>query len=433
MSTETRQSPFWWDAATPPDSDSQTLDPQCDVAIVGAGYTGLSAALTLVRAGRSVQVFDRQRPGEGASTRNGGVVSGNIRFSFGGAVERFGLERARAIYGEGQRAREDLWRFLEEESIDCDFRLVGRFTGAVRASQYEGQAREVELLNKHLDIGAYMLSHANQGTEIGSDLYHGGIVRPDIGVLHPAKFHAGMLQRALQAGASVHGETPVLGIRRDGETVEITTARGRVRARDVLVATNGYTDRSLPWLQRRLIPVTSRIVATEPLPVELMDRLIPNRRTVVEARKLYRYYRPSPDGLRLLLGGRESTFSNDVARNTAHVRGYLLEVFPELADVRITHSWAGYVAFNLDDLPRLFVHDGMHFAVGYCGSGVVWARWLGKKAAQQILGDPEAQSAFTSHPPAAVPLYWGKPWFLPMAVGLQGLQDRYGIGDKRLT
>ncbi|MEO0763066.1 MAG: FAD-binding oxidoreductase, partial [Pseudomonadota bacterium] len=389
ISEEAATNPFWWVAAEPRRDPQTALTPETDVAVIGAGYTGLSAALTLARAGRSVQVFDRQRPGEGASSRNGGVMSANLKISLSRAIATMGEDRAVGLYREGQAAREALWRFVEEEGIDCDLTLSGRFTGAMQPANYEAQGREADLLNRHLDIGAYALPRARQHEEVGSDLYHGGMVRPDIGHLHPGKLHAGLLARALSAGAAVHGETAVLGYQRTPTGFAVQTARGTVRCRDLLMATNGYTDLVSPWLRRRLVPVTSRIVATEPLSPNLMRHLLPKGRTVAETRKLFRYYRPSPDGTRIILGGREPTLSKDPVRNAEHVRKSLVEIFPELADVAIERSWNGYVAFNRDELPRLFERDGVLHACGYCGSGVVWARWLGEKAAYRILGMAE--------------------------------------------
>jgi glycine/D-amino acid oxidase-like deaminating enzyme len=416
--------PYWWEAAAPPDTPGETVSPECDAVIVGAGYAGLGAALELARAGRSVQVFDSQRPGEGASSRNGGIASGNLRVGFGELARKRGLDEAKAIYAEGVEARDDLARFIEEEGIDCDFRLSGRFTGAVTPAHYDALSREVDLLNTHLDIGAYGVPRAAQHKEIGSDLFHGGIVRPDMGGLHPAKLHLGMMAVAARAGVRVLGNTAVLGIRRDGDRFEARTARVTVRARDVVVTTNGYTDGADRWLRRRLVPAASRIIATEPLDGELLRGLLPNGRMCGTTRRLYNYFRPSPDGTRILFGGRDRTGGRDPARATARLRAELAAVFPQLTDVGITHSWAGNVAFNLDHLPRLFDHGGIHYAAGFCGSGVVWARWLGGKAAQRILGDARGHSAFAGRPPQAIPLYAGDPWFLPAAVGWFAMRDR---------
>ena len=199
--------PFWWEAAPRPEAEPEPLPARADAVVVGAGFTGLGAALTLARAGRRVAVLEKDRPGEGASSRNGGIASGNLRKSFHAMIRDWGLERARQVMAEGQAARADLARFIADEEIDCDWKLTGRFTGAMRPHHYEALARECELLNRHLDIGAWMVPKAEQHGEIGSDLYHGGMARPDIGGLHPGKLHRGLLERALAAGAEVHGRT----------------------------------------------------------------------------------------------------------------------------------------------------------------------------------------------------------------------------------
>ena len=208
-----KRDPYWWVAAPLAQTVPQPVDKTCDVVIMGAGYTGLSAAITLARAGRSVQVFDRQKPGEGASSRNGGITSGNLRPSFAEMTKRFGEARASAILAEAKLAREDLYRFIAEEKLDCDFKLVGRFAGAAAPGDYDALAREAEMLHETLGIDAYAVQRPEQRQLIGTDYYHGGAVRMDIGGLHPAKFHAEMLRIALAAGAKVHGETAITGIR----------------------------------------------------------------------------------------------------------------------------------------------------------------------------------------------------------------------------
>ncbi|MEM6680428.1 MAG: FAD-binding oxidoreductase, partial [Pseudomonadota bacterium] len=370
MPDDSMTQPFWWNAAPLQDgADAEARpEPECDVAIVGAGYTGLAAAIVLARAGRSVTVFDRQRPGEGASSRNGGIMSGSLRIGLGQAIATMGQDDGVALHAEGKRAREDLWRFIREEEIDCDAQESGRFTGAMTPGAYESQAREADLLNRHLDLGAEMVPRERQREEVGTDLYHGGMVRPDIGHLHPGKLHAGLLARARSSGATVLGEMPVRSIRREGTGFEVKTTRGTLRAGQVLMATNGYTDGVSPWLRRRLVAVKSRIIATEPLSQNLMRHLIPRGRAVGETRKLYRYYRPSPDGTRILIGGRERVLTRDPAANAEHLRRGLVGIFPELADVKVEQSWHGNVAFSRDYIPRLFEHDGILHACGYCGS-----------------------------------------------------------------
>ncbi len=424
VNTDVSQLPFWWTFAEPSSLPAEPVRPACDVVVVGAGYTGLSAARLLASQGRSVQVFDSMRAGEGASTRNGGIASGSLRMSFPQAIDRLGEADAVALYREAEDARQDLWRFIEEENIDCDQRRHGRFTAALQPGDYNALGREADLLNKHFDVGVSMVPRSNQSSEVGSTLYHGGAVRPDIAHLNPAKLHAGLLAAAQRAGVLVHTETAVNGYRRDGREFEVSSARGKVTCSNIVMATNGYTGDSNPWLQRRLVPVTSRIIVTEPLSENLMRHLMPQGRAMSEVRKLYRYYRPSPDGKRIVIGARETMFSRDPMRNIRHIKEGLVDIFPELADVRIEHSWNGFVAFSRDERPRLFERDGVVYACGYCGSGVVWARWLGEKAAHKILGSNQAATVFDGPPPRSVPLYWGKPWFVPFALGLYGLQDR---------
>jgi len=417
--------PYWWEAAAPARLPKLSIDRRCDVLIVGAGYTGLSAGLTLARAGRSVQIFDRQRPGEGASTRNGGIASGNLRPSYQQMRRKFGEARALALAAEAKAAREDLAAFIAREKIACDFALTGRFTGAATAADYDRLAREADQLRKSLRIDAHAVPKAEQANVLGTDFYHGGLLRNDIGGLHPAKFFAGLLAAAQTAGATVHGETAVLGFRPKAGKFAVETAGGLVEAEHVIVATNGYTDGVDPWLRRRLVPVRSRIIATAPLSNNLMAELMPKRVMCAETRKLHYYYRPAPDGTRILFGGRDGSIAGDPAWPTQHLRRALADIFPVLDGVPITHSWWGHVAMNRDMIPRIFSRTGVRYAVGYCGSGVVWARWAGQKAAWQIVGDERAQSALDFRPPPVIPLYNGTAWFLPAVYAWLGLQDRW--------
>ncbi len=423
--------PYWWQAAPLAPAEHAPLAPASDVVIVGAGYTGLSAAITLARAGRSVQVLDRQRPGEGASSRNGGITSGNLRPGHAELVRRFGEARADAIQAEAKLAREDLYRFIAEEGIDCDFALVGRFSGAATAAKYEQMAREAERLQRTLGIDSYAVPRAGQRDFVGTDYYRGGTVRMDMGGLHPAKLHAEMLRLASAAGAVVHGECAVTGMTQDGEDHVLQTARGPVRARDVIWGTNGYTDAADRWLRRRLVPVRSRIIATAPLSPNLMATLMPRRMMLSDSRANHYYYRPSPDGTRILFGGRDGTVAGEPAWPTTQLRAAMVGIFPELDGTEITHSWFGNVAMNRDMVPRIFGRGGVRYAAGYCGSGVVWARWAGQKAARQVLGEPEGESALDFRPPAAVPLFNGTSWFMPAVFGWMTAKDRYTAWERR--
>ncbi len=423
--------PYWWEAAEPAALPPSSLSAKVDVAIVGAGYAGLSAALMLARAGRSVAVFDAMRPGEGASSRNGGIASGNIRPSYSVLSRRFGEKTALAIEAEGKVAREFLRNLIRTEALDCDYRLTGYFKGALGFDQYDTMARDAEALSRRLGIETYAVPHAEQHSHLGTDFYRGGTVRMDVGGLHPAKFHAELLRIALAAGVTVHGQTRVAGIVCDTGGFEVSTAAGSLQARQVLVCTNGYTDRAVPFLQRRMIPVRSRIIATEELPEEVMTRLMPKGMMLGENRQMGFYYRPSPDGRRILLGGRDASRRGDPLEPTLRLREGLAEIFPELEGVTLSHSWFGHVAMHRDMVPRLFEHEGVLHATGFCGSGVVWAPWVGSRAAHRLLGEEAGKSAFAFRPPAAVPLYRGDPWFLPAILKGFALQDHMALRRAR--
>jgi len=428
MNGPLKETPYWWEAAPRPELPETPVAESCDVAVVGAGFAGLAAAIELARAGRQVQVFDKDRPGEGASSRNGGIASGNIKMSFAEMTASLGRERALDIYREGVQARQDLARFVAEEGIACHFEMTGRFTGACRPAHYEKLAREADFLNRNLDIGVEVVAKAEQHREIGSDFYHGGSVRPDMGGLHPGLFHQGLLDKALAAGVTVHGRTAMAGFTRETDGFSVTTARGVTRARDLLICTNGYSGGAVPWLRRRIIPIPSQIIATERLKPETMDRLMPKRRMLGETRNIYHYYRPSPDGTCIVFGGRAGSGTDDPKAKYRYLTKGLHEVFPELRDVAITHSWWGYTGYTFDFMPKSVVHGGVHYASGFCGSGVVWARWFAKKSAARILGRAdEAASAFDAFPFRSRPLYTGRPWFLPAVIAWFAMKDRLGL------
>jgi hypothetical protein len=221
-----------------------------------------------------------------------------------------------------------------------------------------------------------------------------------------------MLQAAQKAGVVIHGETAVTSYAPEGDGFLVTTARGQVKARSMIMATNGYTDGVDKWLRRRLVPVRSRIIATAPLSGNLMKQLMPKGVMAGDTRRLHYYYRPSPDGTRILYGGRDGNVAGEGEGATRLLTRGLAQVFPILADVELTHSWFGYVAMNRDMFPRVFHRNGAGYAVGYCGSGVVWAPWAGKKAALQLIDADAGRTVLLVRQPRSRCTTW-HPWFIP--------------------
>ncbi|HEY6132760.1 MAG TPA: FAD-binding oxidoreductase [Rubrivivax sp.] len=418
--------PYWWDSVPRPALAPAELPQRADVVVIGSGYTGLHAALQTARGGCQTLVLDAEDAGWGCSTRNGGQISTSVKPSFDVLVRRHGVERARAIVREGQSSLDWIGRFVADEQIDCSFAVVGRFHAAHSARQFTQLARAAEQQPAGLAVPADVVARAEQHNEIGTDAYWGGVVYRQHASIDPARYHQGLLERVLAAGAKVIARCPATRIENDGPGLRITTTCGVVKTRDVVIATNGYTGTLTPWLRRRVIPIGSYIIATEPLPTEQMNRLMPRNRIVSDTRKVVFYYRASPDRTRILFGGRVSTSETDPSVSGPMLHADLAGLFPELRAVRISHSWCGFVAYTFDELMHIGRHDGMHYAMGYCGSGVGMGSYLGMRLGQQVLGLAEGRTAFDDLAFQTRPLYSGKPWFLAPSIRYYRWRDRQG-------
>ncbi len=360
-----KDEPYWWELTPRPELPEAAPPARAEVAIIGSGYTGLNAAIQTARGGRHTVVLDAEAAGWGCSSRNGGQIGTSIKPDFEELAAKHGSETALGILREGHNSLEWIGDFIAAEGIDCDFKRVGRFSGAHNPANYEILARNLANQPKGLEIEAHMVPRAEQHSEIGTDLYHGGMVSARHAALDPARYHQGLLDRALAAGVEVVPHCAVAGIARDGAGFRLNTARGAIAARDVIVATNGYTGALTPWQRRRMIPIGSYMIATEPLPEAQMARLMPRGRVVGDTRKLVYYYRPCPDRRRILFGGRVSMKETDPRHGAPRLHAELTRIFPELAETRITHGWMGLVGYTFDTLPHLGRHDGIHYAMGY--------------------------------------------------------------------
>jgi len=411
-----KPAPYWWDRVPRPVLPDAGVPARADVLIVGSGYTGLSAALQTARGGRDTLVLDAEDAGWGCSTRNGGQISTSVKPDFEELSRRHGPQRAFGILKEGQNSLAWVGDFVVAEKIDCDFRIAGRFHAAHNPAQFEALARRLQRQPKDLEVEADLVPRSEQLRELGTDVYFGGVVYRRHASVDPARFHQGLLDRALDAGVRVVPRCPVTAVLRDGAGFSIETPKGTVLARAVVVATNGYTGRLTPWLRRRVIPIGSYIIATEPLQRDLMARLMPKDRIVSDTRKVVYYYRASPDGVRILFGGRVSHKETDPRASAPLLHAELVRIFPELSRVKISHSWCGFVAYTFDELAHLGQHDGIFYAMGYCGSGVGMAGYLGMRIGQQVLGLNEGATAFDGLKFESRPYYFGNPWFVAPSI-----------------
>ncbi len=421
--------PYWWDAAEPAEQPPAALPQEAEVAIVGGGYAGLSAALTLQRLGHAATVIDAERIGWGASSRNGGMVSGGLKVASAGLTKRFGETRAKEIAAAAAASFPFIEETIAREQIECDYVRCGRFVPAWTKAHYDALAVKAGFIAEATGMPTRMVPRARQREELGSDHYAGGMVAEASGSLHPGKYARGLAAAAARAGARLVDRTRVEGIAPEGSGFRIATSQGPIRAAAILVATNGYTRQpdggsAMPWLARRMIPVGSYIIATEPLGADRVRALFPTMRMISDTKRVLNYFRPSPDGTRVLWGGRASfgPTAPEIAAPVLH--GFMAAVFPELRDVRLTHAWTGNVAFTFDFLPHVGTEGGIHYAAGCQGSGVAMATWLGHQAALRIAGAANEGFALADLPVPTLPGYRGDPWFLPAVGGWYRLRDR---------
>ena len=424
-----KDAPYWWDESPRPVfADATGLPAAADVLVIGSGFTGLTAALETVRAGRSTVVVDAEDPAWGCSSRNGGQVSTSIKPTLDKLSAKYGPELGFEMRREGHRSLDYIEDFIRREGLKVNWERVGRFHGAHNARQYEKLAHDSGDVPKDLKTDAYIVPRAEQRKEIGSDHYHGGMIMPHHAALHPGKYANGLIALVRQAGGTIVPHCKVVGLNREsGGGFTVTTAKGVVKAREVIVATNGYTGEATPWQRRRVIPIGSYIIATEELDPKVANEISPHARTMSDTRRLIFYYRLSPDRKRMLFGGRVAYMENDPRVSAPRLHYHMSEIFPQLRNTKVSHSWVGFVAYTFDTLPHIGQNEGLYYAMGYCGSGVGLATYFGMRIGQKLLGKPEGKTAFDNLTFQTRPLYTGYPWFLGPSIMWYRVLDKLPI------
>ena len=380
-----------------------TEELECDVCVVGGGYTGLSAALHLARNGVKVALLEQGPAGWGASGRNGGQVHVGIRRGQYWIEKHLGLQHARALWNQALRAREHLDWLITTYGIDCDLK-----PGLLHAAHKQRHVLESHRYAEHLRR-TYDYEHIRcvdreeMHSLVASQGYLGGTLDTRGGHLHALNLALGIGRAAQAHGAALYENTRVVGVTRRGGEWEVETQGGRVRSRQVLLACNGYLRGLSRTVERRVMPINNYIAVTEPLGETRANELVRHGYAVADSRFVVYYFRMTPDH-RLLFGGGENysyKFPRDIA---SYVRRHINRVFPQLSCVAIDYAWGGTLAITPSRLPFIReLEPGLYNASGYSGMGVVLAPYLGRVVAQAMLGDRNDFAQWSGIPVARFP------------------------------
>lgn len=401
-----------------------------DVAVIGAGFTGLSAARVLGKRGAKVVVLESNTIGWGASSRNGGMVLTGLKLSPKTLARRYGMDMTRQMYAASLSSIDLVEQIVREENIDCNFSRCGHLEVACKQAHFDAYARAVEFIASEFRHRLEVIPRHRLQEEIGSSLYFGGILDETSAGVNPARYVAGLARAALGAGARIYENAAVRHIEHTTRGTDpgfaVRTDRGNLFVRDVLVASSGYTTSATQNLRKKIIPIGSFIIATEPLSDAVARELSPRSRMIFDSKHFLHYYRLTPDN-RLLFGGRAAFFpetKNTIGRSARILGRDMAAVFPQLRDTPISYAWGGTLDFCFDTMPHAGVMNGIHFALGYAGHGVAMATYLGSKMAEHILGSGE-RIPFATIPFPGAPFgsYNGRPWFLAFAGGYYKVLD----------
>ncbi len=426
-----QQKNFW---ATTVDSPLVAASPELsdfvDVAVIGGGFCGLSAARTLAKRGVKVAVFEAETFGWGASSRNGGMVLTGMKLPVPVLIKRYGREAVRKMYAASLESIDCVEKIIREENIECNFSRCGHLEVACKQAYFDGYEESVALIQREFNHELRIIPKKELRSEIGSDIYFGGMVDDASAGLNPARYVAGLALAAQCAGACLHHHTRVERVEaasfNGARRFRVQTSRGAITAREVILASGAYTTEATPALRKKIIPIGSYIIATEVLPDHLARELSPRNRMIYNSKHFLYYYRLTPDN-RILFGGRAAFFpetENTVRRSAEILRRGMIGVYPQLRHAKVEFVWGGTLDFTLDVMPHAGKLDGMYFAAGFAGHGVAAATWFGAKLAGLICGDPnDIPFDGIKFPAAPFGLRSGNTWALPLAGAWYRLLD----------
>ena len=413
------QQVYWHTTVQMPDDSNRTPLPETvDVAIIGGGYTGLSAARTLAKKGVKAAVLEANTIGWGASSRNGGMVLTGLKVGMKTVIKKYGREIAGQLFQCSLDSIDTVEQIVKEENIDCGFARYGHLLATNKPKHFDALKDDVDFMQREFNHPVRLISRNEQHAEIGSDIYHGALLDEVSGGLNPAQYVAGLAGAAEKAGATLHARARVHRLERREKRFVLETEKGTLSAESVFVATSGYTGNVTKNLQKKVIPIGSFIIATEKLSDDLVKELIPKGRMIFDYKHYLNYFRLWDN--RMIFGGRAAFFpetSSTIQRSAEILRREMIQVYPQLEHVKVEYVWGGTLDFAFDMMAHVGEMDGVYYSLGYAGHGVAMATYLGKTVAEAMLKGNIKEHPFASFsfPGAPLGLYNGFPWFLPFA------------------
>jgi gamma-glutamylputrescine oxidase len=404
-------------------------DVQAEVAIIGAGYTGLSAAHHIAKSGLTPVVLEANRPGWGASGRNGGVITAKFRQSFRGIDAAHGRAMAKRMYEIAHESVEIVEQLVSELSIaGAQLARSGQVKAAHNHATLQAAADEADWMKREMgDADVRILDAQEVREETGSQAFVGGVLNPGSGGIHPLNYLHGLAEGLAHRGVAIYQESPALRLRREDSRVVIETPQGAVRARQVIIATNSYSDltEATRHVQRTLVPFRSAIIATDKLSPNLAGHLMPTGRTYTETKRMMRWFRRVDD--RVVFGGRGAFGKRDSEAAFGALRKAMVGIFPELADIPLSFQWSGLVGMTLDSMPHIGrLNDRTLFAMGYNGAGVAMSSLMGRYLARFVRGETPDVGLLDAGRLKSIPFYALREPAVRMVAGWYQFLDAIG-------
>ncbi|MDP1716090.1 MAG: FAD-binding oxidoreductase [Anaerolineales bacterium] len=418
---------YWHTTVNMPDDANLTPIPsEVDFAIIGGGYTGLSAAWRLAKQGAKVVVLEAETFGWGASSRNGGMALTGLKVGMAVVIKKYGRELAKKLFQYSLDSVDTVEQIIKEENINCGFAKSGHLLTANKSKHYEALKVEVDFMAREFDHKVRLVPPGEMNSEIGSNIYHGALLDEASAGLNPAQFVAGLARAAENAGALLCARARVSRLERSQKRFVIETERGSLYAKSVFVGTSGYTGNVTKKLQRKIIPIGSFIIATERLSDELAHELSPKNRMIFDYKHFLNYFRLWDQ--RMIFGGRAAFFpenENTIKQSGEILQREMIQVYPQLTDAKVEFVWGGTLDFAFDMMTHVGELDGVFYSLGYAGHGVAMGTHLGKTVAEAMLKGNIKEHPFAQFdfPNAPLGLYDGRPWFLPFAGAFHKILD----------